>query len=341
MKKNFIYILKNNYKYKILIIIILLLILIFIIKDTNIKQNSNYLKDELLNLYNITTPIEYLHSGGNLGNVLLILNNLINICENIKCKYIVTPPGLDELIKNIIFYKEYNITILPCYYKNKDNISLTLNPYQALIFRYSNKIHNIRMNILKNEILSNLPKYNANPNDLYINIRSGDVFIRTIHDKYAQPPLCFYKKIINENNYSNIYLISNGHENPVVDVLLKLYKKIKYIHGSPLEDASVIVNAYNLILPISSFPYSLLRLNNNLKRVYIYDILVEEEKINWYGTDYYFQFDNFTIYKMKPSLTYESIMKGKWKNATEQLNLMIKEKCINSSFNIISKPKNT
>ena len=120
MKKNFIYILKNNYKNKILIIIILLLILIFIIKGTNIKQNSNYLKDELLTLYNITTPIEYLHSGGgNLGNVLLILNNLINICENIKCKYIVTPPGLDELIKNIIFYKEYNITILPCSFKTK------------------------------------------------------------------------------------------------------------------------------------------------------------------------------------------------------------------------------
>ena len=98
MKKNFIYILKNNYKNKILIIIILLLILIFIIKDTNIKQNSNFLKDELL---------------------ILILNNLINICENIKCKYIVTPPGLDELIKNIIFYKEYNITILPCSFKTK------------------------------------------------------------------------------------------------------------------------------------------------------------------------------------------------------------------------------
>ena len=196
------------------------------------------------------------------------------------------------------------------------------------------------MNIIKNEILSNLPRYNASPNDLYINIRSGDVFIRTIHGNYAQPPLCFYQKIINENNYSNIYLMSNGHENPVVDELLKLYKRIKYIHGTPLQDASVLVYAYNLILPISSFPYALFRLNNNLKRLYIYDILVEKEKINWYGTDYYFQFDNFTIYKMKPSLTYESIMKGKWRKTTEQLNLMIKEQCLNSSFNIISKSKN-
>ena len=46
--------------------------------------------------------------------------------------------------------------------------------------------------------------------------------MNAINTNYAQPPLCFYKKIINENNYENIYLISNGHENPVVDRLLKL-----------------------------------------------------------------------------------------------------------------------
>ena len=83
---------KNNSKNKILIIIILLFILIFIFKDKNINKNSNYLLDELLSLYNITKPVEYLHAGGgNMGNGLFVLNNLINICENIKCKYILTP----------------------------------------------------------------------------------------------------------------------------------------------------------------------------------------------------------------------------------------------------------
>ena len=43
----------------------------------------------------------------------------------------------------------------------------------------------------------------------------------------------------------------------------------------------------------------------------------------------------FTIYKMKPSSKYKNIMKGKWKKSKIQLDLMIKEECINNSFKII------
>ena len=42
----------------------------------------------------------------------------------------------------------------------------------------------------------------------------------------------FLSKIINENNFTNIFLLSNGHENSCVDTLLKLYPNIKFIHGS-------------------------------------------------------------------------------------------------------------
>lgn len=329
----------NNTKKKI--IINFLLILIF--KILLISQNSNKLDDEFLNSKNITSYIECLHcGGGNLGNALIILNNLINICENTKCKYILLPSGLEKVIKIPIYYKEKNITILPYSYKYKINICLELNGLEILTFRYKNKLHKNRMNLLKNEIIRNLPRYNASPDDLYINIRSGDIFKKVMHAHYAQPPLCFYQKIINDNklNYKNFYIISNGKENPIVDELQKLYPKIKYIHGSPLEDASVLVNVYNLVLSVSSFSYSLIRLNDNLNKIFIYDIMTEMEKIFWYGTDYYFKFDNFIIYKMEPSLTYQLKMKGKWKNTKEQINLMIKEKCINNSFYLISKPKN-
>ena len=84
----------------------------------------------------------------------------------------------------------------------------------------------------KKLILNNIPSYNAGFNDLYINIRSGDVFLNVIDRYYSQPPLCFYQKIINENKNNRISLLSNGHENPVVDELLKQYPKINYIHGS-------------------------------------------------------------------------------------------------------------
>ena len=286
--------------------------------------------------------IECLYSGGgNMGNALLILNNLINICENIKCKYILAPRGLDDIIKNIIFHKEYNITILPYSYKSRLNKSLCLRAFNIFKFRYTNILHKIRMNLLRNEIISNLPRYKASPHDLYINIRSGDIFKKKIHSGYAQPPLCFYKKIINENkiSYNKIFLISNGHENPIVDILLKLYPQIIFFHGTILEDASLLVNIYNLIMPVSSFPYSLIRMNNNLRTIYIYDIMGENTKVFWYATDYYLKLDKLNIYKMKPSLRYEQEMKGKWKNTKDQLNLMIKENCLNSSLFLINEKR--
>ena len=166
----------------------------------------------------------------------------------------------------------------------------------------------MRLRIIRNEVMKNIPKYNAGQNNLYINIRSGDVFATVINPNYAQPPLCFYQKIINENNFEKIFIMSNGHENPVVDELLKLYPKIKYIHGSLVEDISVIIYAYNFVMPISTFPMTLLNLNYNLQNLYIYELF-----------NYQFSNINYKIHKMKPSYRYNNIMKGKWKNTKEQL----------------------
>ena len=215
------------------------------------------------------------------------------------------------------------------------NITLNLNGYLVFIFRYKDKKHKLFLDTVKDEVLNNLPAYKANPDDLYINIRSGDVFVNIMHSSYSQPPLCFYQKIIQENKYQNIYLISNGKENPLVDILLKLYPNIKYMHGTSIEDMSVLVNAYNLVLPISSFPYAAIKFNDNLKNLFIYDIMIESELINWYAEDYYFQNMKFNIYKMNPSSNYENIMKGKWEKSKIQLDLMVNEECINNNFEII------
>ena len=183
----------------------------------------------------------------------------------------------------------------------------------------------MRLSILREEILNNIPKYVANPNDLYINIRSGDIFVNVINKNYAQPPLCFYQKIINENNFNKIFIISNGHENPVVDELLKLYPKIKYSHDSVLSDISLIVNAYNLVMPVSTFTSTLIRFNNNLKNIYIYKIF-----------SYNLKNINCTIHKMEASIKYKRLLQKKWKNTKEQLYMMLNEKCSNSKFIIFN-----
>ena len=326
-----------------------LFISFFLVFTKIFYKEKNIIKDEFLNLDSIKSQIkeknltsfETIYGGdGNIGNALFILNNLINICENIKCKNVIAPEQLGDLIKNKIKinstkYKENEINILPPSYKQKMSITLDIDPYLIFKYRYKSKKHKLFLHTVKDEILNNLPIYKANPDDLYLNIRSGDVFVNITHGSYSQPPLCFYQKIIQENKFQNIYLVSNGKENPLVDILINLYPNIQYKHGTPIEDMAVLANVYNLVLPVSSFPYAIIRFNDNLKILFIYDIIINDILVYWYAEDYYFKKMKFTIYKMKPSYKYKKIMKGKWEKSKIQLDLMIKEECINNSFEMI------
>ncbi len=290
---------------------------------SNINYQDDFFKLPIVKkqIYdNNLTYIETLYGvSGNVGNALISLNNIINICEKISCRNIVLG-GLGNIIKNPIFYKKYNITIFPYSYKNKITIDIRLDWSNLFYFSYK-KNHYMRLSIIRNEVLKNIPIYKANRNDLYINIRSGDIFLNAINPHYSQPPLCFYKKIINNNKFNKIFILSNGHENPVVDELLNIYKEIKFIHGSVEFDISIIVNAYNFVMPISTFPQTLISLNYNLKNLYIYGMMK------------YFQPKvNYTLHQMHPSDKYKKILLNKWKKTKEQIHLMINENCLYSNM---------
>lgn len=300
------------------------------IEENNISNNESntILKEKFIQIpevykqikENNLTHIETIYSiYGNVGNALIHLNNLINICEKNLCKNIVLM-GLSNLIKNPISYKKFNITIFPSSYKNKTKIDIKLSASSLSNISYHIN-SKMRLSIIRDEIFKNIPKYKAFPYDLYINIRSGDIFLNSINRHYSQPPLCFYDKIIKENNFNKVYILSNGHENPVVDILLKKYRTIKYIHGSIEFDISIIVNAYNFVMPTSTFPSTLINLNYNLKNLYIYGHdLRYPPKIN------------FTIHKMNPSAKYLKFVWNKWNKTKEQLYLLIHENCINISM---------
>lgn len=118
--------------------------------------------------------------------------------------------------------------------------------------------------------------------------------------------------------------MSNGHENPTVNTLLSLYPKIKFIHGTVEEDISVIIYSYNLVMPISTFPLTLVRLNNHLRKIFVYSLM-----------NYDFKDENFTIYKMEPSQYYLNKIQGKWNNTKEQKDLMINENCSKTNLSFL------
>jgi phosphate/sulfate permease len=157
------------------------------------------------------------------GNQIAAFNKLIFYCEIIKCQKILLSTDNKMYINHTLYDKDYNITIeiarnaIPM-----DDWLTSLNPNFFYDF-YSLKVEN-RLDIIKNEIINNLPKIKVNKKDLIIHFRSSDVF-QHINDPdhapdYAQPPLCFYETILQKFNSENIYLISvDDIYNPVIKEL--------------------------------------------------------------------------------------------------------------------------
>ena len=160
------------------------------------------------------------------GNNLLCINKLIFFCEIIKCNEIVLEGPSFWFIKNNITLGDYNITINKIKRKNhlnNYNDRETVYCTSSNIYYYLPKIKpKINIHLLKNEIIKNLPRLSISKNDLYIYIRSGDIFSTArIHRNYAQPPLCFYQSVIINFKFKNIFILSIDHSNPVIKILVE------------------------------------------------------------------------------------------------------------------------
>ena len=189
--------------------------------------------------------------------------------------------------------------------------------------------------------MRNLPELNISKNDLIMHFRSSDIFQHQnnpVHaPDYAQPPLCFYERILlKKSKFEKIYLISvDDIYNPVIKELRKKYPEIIY-NENPLEvDISYLVKGYNIVGSISSFLISSIKLNDNLKYFWEYDLYHKATKIN----HLHYSISNFTrkytIYSMPPSKIYKEKMYF-WNRTKEQLDLMINDTCPNDF--VIIKP---
>ena len=275
------------------------------------------------------------------GNTFISLNNLIFYCEIIGCKNILFNSKYRWYIENPVIYQSNNNKTITISKASEDSINC--NDPKVICsflggFLYYPKVikPQVKLHYLKNEIIKNVPKVVTNPNDLYIHIRSGDIFTNPdVTWFYAQPPLCFYIKIIKKNKFNNIYIISEDKSNIVIDKLLDLYKNIKYKQNDLDIDISYLLNAYNVVASVSSFFHTIIKLNENVKKMWEYDIYRMSEKFLHLHHDFYKFPIKYKIYTMKPTINYRKIM-FQWLKSNEQLDLMINEKCPNGF--IIKKP---
>ena len=116
-------------------------------------------------------------------------------------------------------------------------------------------------------IFKNIPPLGNN--DLVIHIRSGDIFRGTgAHIGYLSPPLSYFKNIIEQNNYDNIYLVAEDTVNPCINRLLELYPRIIFKIQTLEQDIKLILAATNIVISIGTFIPELLNLSNNIKNIY-------------------------------------------------------------------------
>jgi len=317
------------------------LISLFSLNDlSKLKNNiTKYkMKNELLNELqkkpkklkvnsSLEDKIVYVDKSFNFGNSLVLLNNLMYYCEILNIKSIYLNSNYKWPISQNISYGKMNISLI-------STININLNDDNIIIFDkkliYFQKVFKpeIRINILKNEIKRNLPEIKINESDLYIHIRGGDIFAYKAKGNinYAQPPLCFYIKVISKFKFRNIFILSMDNSNPIIKLLIREYPQIFLTHNSIEIDISLLLNAFNLIGSMSSFLTTIIILNENLRNFFEYDNYSLSQKYLHLHHDIYKYKINYSIYKIKPSTKYLKEM-FPWKNSKEQRKLMINEKC--------------
>jgi hypothetical protein len=294
-----------------------------IIKDNIIKK----LKEKTKNVINNSNSIKiFLSSYCRFGNCIIYLNNYITICEIIGCKTILLDKDIFWFIKNNIVIKN-NILIEVGNRKRFDKY-LNGQIFFDNEFRISREINII---YLRNEIIRNLPKLILSNKDLYIHIRSGDLFqSKDISNEHIQPPLCFYKNILYYFKFNKNYIISSDKGNPVINKLINYCPDIIFTKNNLQYDISVLLNAYNLVSSVSSFFTASLQLNYNIKNLWEYNSNdMRFKNIVFHYDLFKYPNKNFIIYRMEPSKLYKKILYY-WENNRRQNKLMIKEKCYNN-----------
>ena len=245
------------------------------------------------------------------GNSLININNLIFTCEIVGC--------------NKIILKDHPIILGPRVHCDDDTVLCisiaTWDPFFPTFVKPQ-----VRIRYIRDELINNLPLVKTAPDELYIHIRGGDVFKKNPSTAYAQPPFCFYEKILDNNKYKNIYILSMDRRNVVLDALMNKYKNIIFNEHKYEYDISLLINAYNLVTSVSSFVISTIKLNDNLKDLWEYDINRLSEKF-FFMHHHLYKFDiKYKIHTMKSSDEYAQKMYI-WRNTEEQLKLMLEDKC--------------
>lgn len=162
---------------------------------------------------------------------------------------------------------------------------------------------------IKNIIKFNLENIEMNNNDLFIHIRSGDLFSNVHpHRAYVQPPMFYYKKII--ERYDKINIIYEDDKNPCVNELGKL-DNVNMMSVDLENTFREFMKAKYLAIGFGTFGLLLYIMNPNLEKLYMPEYVYNEMPKGDYDL-------NLELIDLP-----NYIKCGEWNCSKEQLELMI------------------
>lgn len=175
---------------------------------------------------------------------------------------------IDDFIVN--FSDDISITMETIQHKNIDSIEQLFYDTD-----FESEISNVeRSTILRtyvHEHFIQTPVSTIDDNTLVIHIRSGDIFNDGAHGFYLQPPYSFYKKIITENNYTKIHIITEADlRNPAIQMICQEHPSTIVQTSDLIHDCSVILQARHFLCNSQgSFGHMLSLMSKNITNLYL------------------------------------------------------------------------
>ena len=155
-------------------------------------------------------------------------------------------------------------------------------------------------------------------NELVIHVRSGDVFDdNDVHEKYGQPPLAFYKKVLSIEKPIRLHLVYENRQNPVIEQIVK-HASVLCIpcleHASRLEDdIAFLLKARVVAVGRGTFMPGITAISSNIERVYYFES----------GYDTWGKSDIDVIRVRDKKGDYIKEVLRSWRNTKEQRELMV------------------
>lgn len=299
-----------------------------------LKEKEEFLKFISYNIKRNITSIKniFLGTKTTFENLLLILSKMIFYCQILKCKKIIIDKKYYWFINKFISYKK-KIFIKAEYRKNLQNINLIIDRTLNLIFYNYYLIPENQISLIKKEILRNIPNVIIDPNELFIYIKSGDIFIKKDDLYYIQPPFCFYKQILYNyyNNFTNVTIISENNKNIIINNLLKEFPIITFNITSFKYNIAYLSKAYNIVGGNCNLLYFIIGINDNIKNIWVFDSqhFYNNENNNIENSIKSSSSKNIFLYKMIGSQYYKDTMLYS-KNTFYKFYLMMNFKCRNN-----------